>query len=189
MGASVAKHGRDHCPGGEDPIPCLSDGTDYAFMQWNGPEAVTVNTLSNPAVLGTPDVPYAEGFSIDLGVFDGGVDLTGGVIQSDNNGGWFLAEAWAQFNGGATVGSQLGVVLDFGTSSIFSTYRVGNSIIANAINEVFRIPVSRTWQRFGDFNHDSVRLLVWHDDAGGQDLNSAWLSVTYLSSSYDGTFV
>lgn len=186
----VDYHAWTHAPkadGGTDPIPFPTNS--YCWMRWAGPEVVTVNTLLNPAILGTPDIPYEEGFIVenDQASFD--VNLTAGIIEWGNPGE-YLATGWANFNGGATVGSSLGVVIDLGSSGGFSTFRVGNQIIADGINEGFRITVTTPVFSFnpGVFGHDSVRLLVYHDDASGQDLNSAQLHVIRLNPSVAGEF-
>ena len=180
-------HGRTHCPGGSDPIPCLTgEANDYAWMRWAGSAAVTVNTLSSVSTLGG-GLDYEAGFVSDTAVSSISLDLNTGIIQftGNINNGFWCASGWALFNGGATAGSTLGVALDFGASGSFSTYRVGNMMVANAINEVFRIPVHRLFAQPTD--HNSIRLLVYHDDAGGQDLNSAYLAVFRVNSSVAGT--
>lgn len=178
-----ALHGRDHCPGGTDPIPCLTP--PYCYMDWNGPEAVTVNTLTELSTL----LDYEEAFTLTVDSAGFSADRSIGVIQWSNPGEYYIT-GWAQFDGSATAGSTLGVALTLGNAGVFSTFRIGNHIVADNINETFRIPVSTPVFSFnpGVFGHDSVQMSVYHSDAGGQDINSARLHVVRLSGSVEGTF-
>jgi hypothetical protein len=93
--------------------------------------------------------------------------------------------AWVQWNGGATAGSTLAGILDFGQSCSFSTYRFVSMIVADSINEVMRIPLFRPEFDLGA-NHDSVRVLCYHNDAGGQDLNACEIHVWQISPTVVG---
>lgn len=205
MAEQPAKHGRDHLPPGyaavvqavSDPTTLVEEASadqlrsivspsaplSYCYMRWVGTEAITVNTLTNPA--DTAD-DYEEGFIVDNDGAGFSLDLGTGIIQWSNNGEYLIWGS-AEFGGGTTVGSKLEVVIDMGNSGSFSTFRIGNSIIADAINEVFNIPVQ--WMEFdGGAGHNSVRLLVDHNDAGGLSLARADLHVARLASTVTGTF-
>lgn len=152
-------------------------------MSWNGPETIPANTLSNPATIGP--IPYDDGLIVDPDNLAGfGLDFDSGCVTHDEPGEYGIM-AWVQFDGGSTAGSTLAGVLDFGQGCVFSTYRFVNTIISDSINDTMRIPLFRPEFDAGA-NHDSARILCYHNDAGGQDLNAAEIHIWQISPSVEG---
>jgi hypothetical protein len=184
----VAQHRRGIDSLAKRPAPPVEGAANsYCYMDWNAGGAVTVNTIQSPITIGGD---YEEGFISDPDFASFSLDLATGIIEWNEPGQYFIT-GWAQFGGGATVGSKLEVLLTLGNNGSFSTFRIGNHIIADSINEVFRIPVSAPVFSFnpGVFGHDGVRLEVDHNDAGGQDLNSVHLQVFQIANFVTGTFL
>lgn len=51
MAVKPAMHGRDHCPGGSDPIPCMPGGAIPTFFAWLGADSDLYSSSSTPAAV------------------------------------------------------------------------------------------------------------------------------------------
>lgn len=213
MAEQPAKHGRDHLPsgyavtvravdesdelieGGADTLravpAAVGAGADLPYCWMIGGsefDPVTVNTLTNPASIGA-GITYDESFIHDpdsAANFD--CSLTAGYISWQEQGE-YLISCHTSWNGGATAGSTLASVLRFGNSSgtVSGSWDVTNHIIADAINETYLIPVTATMYSGGGFpGFQSVTPYVYHDDAGGQELNTIYIHVVQLNADVTG---
>jgi hypothetical protein len=147
-------------------------------MRWVGSEAVPADTLWNPATGPAVDVPYEEGYVYDPeGKAGFSLDLDGGIIDMSEPGQYF-AWASAEWSGTGSAGETLACVLDFGASGSFSTNRVVGMIVADAVNQNMQIPVSR-WIHT-PFTDRSLKVDVYHTDAGGNDIGTVWFHVVQI---------
>lgn len=74
MALKPAIHGRDHCPGGADPIPCLPLPKVFRAVQWN--------EETNTSSLGTMDQLFFDYYSNpDDTVFEVETDVNGNLVS------------------------------------------------------------------------------------------------------------
>ena len=188
--SEIPYHGWTHRPkaqGGTDPVPIEAGGSlPYAYMRWVDSQAVAANTIFNPATGPSPDVPYDESLIYDPdGLAGFQCDRDTGIIDASELGLYYI-HAHAEWNGTGSAGETLGVIIDKGSSGTFSTNRVHNSITADAVNQNIGITVSRFY--FLGFGSLSVRALVYHTDAGGNDIGTVWIYIVQINSNVDGEF-
>lgn len=166
------------------PLRQAAADLPYCWMKWEGSAAITVNTIYNPVSTG---LDYADSFVHDPDFLAGfNCDLTLGCINWDEAGEYFVT-AWAQWNGGVTVGSELGAGITQGVGECaFGTWWIGNSITASTLNEFFRIPVSTAI--YSPDGWTSAQGFVWHNDAAGMDLNLFHIHAVQINPSVTGEF-
>lgn len=70
-----AKHGRDHCPGGADPIPCLDNTPVYAYMFYDSFGSIATDSTTN-----------ITGYTSGVGTAGITRDLTNGKFELEQTG-------------------------------------------------------------------------------------------------------
>ena len=156
-------------------------------MKWEGSEAVPANTLFNPATSPTPDVPYEESFIYDPDNTAGfSCDRDTGCIEWNFAGEYYV---WASvtWNGTGSAGETLAGMIEYGSNCSFAVNRVYGTMTADSINQNGQIPIDRMIFTFADGN-DTVRVRVYHTDAGGNDIGIVWIHVVQLNTNTNGIF-
>ena len=187
-------HGRDHCPGGSDPIPCLGNEIPYAYIYWNTGGNRTTGVWGRPT-------PFTNGYVNEAGlVVQGGtanplleVVLSGGsgprIDINHGNGpyGLYMAHAvvsWDTSAAGAfTVGLELGV--NGGNSPIASSiqdFRDANILLTNSANGVQYITAPFLFNIGGGSQH--IFVSAWHNK-GVNLFANYFLLVVYRVETYE----
>lgn len=181
-----ALHGRDHCPGGVDPIPCFT-GLPYADMYWffSGGTAVADSTFTNFVDLGSA----TAGASSDTSVFDAS-DLATGNITWDGtaqHGAPALARAgvvWSQTSGALgprqvsmTVSAAYELTFDLNNAHELTMTNPGGDIAAyQEVHQFFFL---------GRQSEESIGDLVgglYHEMGGDRDVIFLSISIARLSA-------
>jgi hypothetical protein len=181
-----AMHGRDHCPGGADPIPCLV--SDYAYLN-NASGSLTVP--SDTAYNVYDDEPASEGFikEPDGAGFQLGLDLNEGTITW-NRPGLYLIQGQVNWTDDMSAGTYVNLMIDFGQAGTFASYRVGNGVPVTSLDRAEKTTITDLRFSFnpGLFDFNSVRLLVAHDCGADRVVDGFFLWVARLSPSASGEF-
>jgi hypothetical protein len=166
-----AMHGRDHCEGGSDPIPCLRREFVHLFT-WNYD---TDNTVPDQTWLGVANFGLGRGYfeeSYSVGVW--GIDYDSGTI-STGQAAEYLVTGWVQFNEDAAAGEQRMVAVCRGstTNRYINEYTFQTESVGEA---QAKLGAPATPFILGTGNLD-VFLAVWHNAGGDLTINDAELSV------------
>jgi hypothetical protein len=165
-----AMHGRDHCPGGSDPIPCLQAGITLSQYDYadTGDNLVADDSWEDVA---QPDERWwLEGQKTEGGIF--GYNLDSGNITSPMFG---LFSVFGSVGyPGITGGEVIGAALIFNTDSDH-IYTNAFEVPASAGTPFFKITVAHTW--WGTL--DDVRLQVYQKSGGTLELGLVTLTVLY----------
>lgn len=169
-----ALHGRQHCPGGEDPIPCLG-GEAAILYSWNYD---TDNTVAQSTW--TPVADFAGGGGFFEEAFSKGTNWTwdydDGLITS-GIAALYEVEGWVQFNESATNGEQRIVGVNFGSSDRYIneyTFKTTSSIEGG-----YKLFV-RTHRLALSGLGTGPWLEVWHDSGSTRSIRDAQFLVRRL---------
>jgi len=198
-------HGRDHCPGGADPIPCLSSGgvtPAEAWLRWNQSTVdISPGDWTGIKAADPFQQDYAEGWISDPNDFDLTIDLETGIITWDllvapdnlaplviiNVWTWISDTTWA-------TGDVIGVGVNLGSApgtSFSDSHRYFNAITVGSdtglpddqhLNFCMVFPSALNFQGFS-----AAKPEIYQASSGDKNFSDVVLSVTALRNSA-GTF-
>lgn len=202
MATKPAKHGRDHCPGGEDPIPCLPGNRPWIVLENLGQTlasgsfsaSLLTDAYWDPRLVTTPSSGNDPIFDLNL-QSSGGFDYWELTTRVE---GWFtleLVHLWSNITSLTTSPAYGTQQINFNTTGIpfFHDRQPGGATDwANVVTEIngyayiqcYRtiwLPGSKTWpvnvkQTTGDNRDCSGHLKVWYEQGnfGGAGDNAGW---------------
>lgn len=186
MATKPAIHGRDHCPNGSDPIPCLGTPTAVVHMySWNYDTDPTVPnaTWTSVAAFTTGKGYYGETFHYGTGMT---WDFETGLIGLSDKAVYF-ASGWVRFEEDAQVNNEIRAVAIHrtgGSERVITTHRFD---IADGVLAANRLPTHSHWLN-GGFTID-LGLQVYQNSGGALTLAQAEILVRKFEPTSGGTFV
>lgn len=173
MALKPAIHGRDHCPGGADPIPCLG-GYPYIFRTMDTPQAIGagipeyVTWLDTDITQSDNHFALSDDVSIEI--------ITPGVYD------FFVGVRWEPFNAVATVRVECQqfewMPTTYGKGGL---YTGGGSLI----DQDAMLFVHFQARMLGDEAGQPVAVVVAHEHSSSQNAYSAFLRIARVGS-YEG---
>ncbi len=166
-------HGRDHCPGGADDIPCLGSTAALYDWDWSGNgNLVTTGTWTSVAGGSGGDTRF---YTTSFVRGNWGTDFDSGQIVSGSGGvigGIWVASGTVTFSGGVDSDDTLMLGVNFGST------RYPFSHIARD-NTYFT--VSGTVMEIADINTFPISLSVWHNHGSSITIAAARLHAYFVT--------
>ncbi len=181
MRNAPALHGRDHCPGGSDPIPCLSSGnsSEYAWLECTTQPTADGNSGSLP----TP-VPWDVFSTSNQDVFDmGGAGST--TLQCKAAGAYWFEVKAEFFDVGAKVAAiPFGTIFSWidGTAGVwFATNNFITNTRPDGSEAGIRDFATGYLNPSGTFaGAKTVGVEMWNFDGVDHDMNDCYLKAVYV---------